>query len=78
MANLRFKQLGLFYLIALGCIALSIVVSQILIQKAISYQQSDARIINVAGRQRMLRQKISKVALLLKEDSKSRKGGIEE
>jgi len=72
MANLRFKQLGLFYLIALGCIALSIVISQLLIQTAIGDQQSDARIINVAGRQRMLSQKISKVALLLKENTRTK------
>ncbi|REE05603.1 sensor histidine kinase [Marinoscillum furvescens] len=63
MAHQRFKKLGLFYLIALGCIALSIVVSQILIQTSISRQQDDSHIINIAGRQRMLSQKISKVAL---------------
>jgi len=63
MAKLRFKRLGLFYLIALGCIALSIVVSQILIQTSINRQQDDAHVINVAGRQRMLSQKISKLAL---------------
>lgn len=69
MPILRFKQLGLFYLIALGGIALSIIISQILIQNAISSQQDDARIINVAGRQRMLSQKISKVILQLRDSS---------
>lgn len=63
MAHQRFKRLGLFYLIALGCIALSIIVSQVLIQTSISRQQDDSHIINIAGRQRMLSQKISKVAL---------------
>ncbi|MEQ9307567.1 MAG: type IV pili methyl-accepting chemotaxis transducer N-terminal domain-containing protein, partial [Marinoscillum sp.] len=47
----------------LGCIALSIIISQLLIQTSINRQQDDARVINVAGRQRMLSQKISKLAL---------------
>lgn len=70
MPKIRFKRLGLFYLTALGCIALSIIISQALIQTSISRQQDDARIINVAGRQRMLSQKISKVVLKIQ----SRKG----
>ncbi len=65
MAKKQFKRLGLFYLIALGGIALSIIISQLLIQTSISRQQDDAHVINVAGRQRMLSQKISKVALKL-------------
>ncbi len=65
MRKIRFRRLGLFYLIALGCIALSILVSQLLVQTSINRQQDDARVINVAGRQRMLSQKISKVALKL-------------
>lgn len=63
-----FKRLGQFYFVALGCIALSIVISQILIQTSINSQQDDARVINVAGRQRMLSQKISKSALQLHLD----------
>ena len=66
MAKLRFRRLGLFYLIALGCIALSIIISQALIQTSINRQQDDARVINVAGRQRMLSQKISKAALKIR------------
>lgn len=65
MPKTRFKRLGLFYLIALGCIALSIIISQFLIQSFISRQQDDSRIVNVAGRQRMLSQRISKIALQL-------------
>ena len=72
MAKLRFKRLGLFYLIALGCIALSIVVSQILIQTSINRQQDDAHVINVAGRQRMLSQKISKLALKIEHQKGER------
>lgn len=63
MVRYQFKKLEYLYLIALGCIALSIVVSQLLIQTSISRQQDDARVVNVAGRQRMLSQKISKLAL---------------
>lgn len=63
MPKSRFRKLGLFYLAALGGIALSIIVSQFLIQSYIRLQQDDSRVINVAGRQRMLSQKISKIAL---------------
>lgn len=63
MPKSRFRRLGLFYLAALGGIALSIIISQFLIQSYIRLQQDDSRVINVAGRQRMLSQKISKIAL---------------
>lgn len=71
MPKLRFRRLGLFYLIALGGIALSIILSQILIQKSIGDQQDDAHIINVAGRQRMLSQKITKIALKIVYDQRA-------
>lgn len=63
MPKSRFKRLGLFYFIALGGIAFSIIISQFLIQSFIRRQQNDSHVVNVAGRQRMLSQKISKVAL---------------
>jgi len=69
MARLKFRRLGNLYLVALGCIALAIILSQLLIQRSINAQQDDARIINVAGRQRMLSQKISKVALKIKQEN---------
>ena len=59
----KFDKLGLFYILALSGIALSIIISQVLVQNLISKQQDDSRTINVAGRQRMLSQKISKIAL---------------
>ncbi|UII34439.1 histidine kinase [Fulvivirga ulvae] len=62
----KFDKLGWFYLIALSCIALSIVVSQFFIQNYIDKQQDDSRIVNVAGRQRMLSQRISKIVLQVK------------
>ncbi len=67
MPKTRFRRLGLFYIAALGGIALSIVISQLLIQTSINSQQDDARVINVAGRQRMLSQKISKLALKIEQ-----------
>lgn len=60
------KKISIQYLIFLGILTLVIVTSQILIQKTISDSKSDARIINVSGRQRMLSQKITKAALKLK------------
>ena len=59
----KFDKLGLFYILALSAIALSIIISQFVVQRYIGSQQDDSRTINVAGRQRMLSQKISKLAL---------------
>lgn len=63
-----FKRLGLLYIIALSCIALSIIGSQAFIQKFINKQTHDSRVINIAGRQRMLSQKISKLSLEIKSN----------
>ncbi len=57
----RFQRLGRLYIIALSGIAAIIILSQVVIQNFINKQQDDSRVINVAGRQRMLSQKISKV-----------------
>ena len=64
-----FKKLGLLYIVALSCIALSIIGSQVFIQKFIDKQTHDSRVINIAGRQRMLSQKISKLALEIKSNT---------
>ncbi|MGJ8744925.1 MAG: ATP-binding protein [Polaribacter sp.] len=55
------------YLFAFLAIALTIIISQVLIQHHISTQINDSRIINIAGRQRMLSQKLTKEILLLKD-----------
>ncbi|WP_406683441.1 type IV pili methyl-accepting chemotaxis transducer N-terminal domain-containing protein [Seonamhaeicola sp. MEBiC1930] len=60
-----FERLRRLYIIALSTIALSVVVSQILIRKHLKDQESDSRVINVAGRQRMLSQKLTKEILSL-------------
>lgn len=53
------------YIIALSIIALLSITSQIIIRNVLNKQEKDARVINISGRQRMLSQKISKLALQL-------------
>ncbi|WP_299551175.1 ATP-binding protein [Seonamhaeicola sp.] len=60
-----FERLRRLYIIALSAIALSVIVSQILIRKHLKDQESDSGVINVAGRQRMLSQKLTKEILSL-------------
>ncbi|MEC3907768.1 ATP-binding protein [Tamlana sp. 2201CG12-4] len=55
-----FDKLRRLYIIALSTIALSVIISQILIRTHLSRQESDSSVINVAGRQRMLSQKLTK------------------
>lgn len=65
-----FDRLSRLYIIALSAIALSVIMSQILVRKHLNDQQSDSSVINVAGRQRMLSQKLTKeIVLLSTEDS---------
>jgi signal transduction histidine kinase len=65
-----FDRLSRLYIIALSAIALSVILSQILVRKHLNDQQSDSSVINVAGRQRMLSQKLTKeIVLLSTEDS---------
>lgn len=58
-SNLRMR-----YIIGLSAIALITIIAQVVIQVQIVRQESDANVINIAGRQRMLSQRISKEALL--------------
>ena len=60
-----FNRLRRLYLIALGAIAISLIASQLIIRKYLNDQQNDSRLVNVAGRQRMLSQKLSKEVLQL-------------
>lgn len=62
-----FRKLSRLYVLALSAIALSIILSQFLIQSHLKKQLNDSRVINVAGRQRMLSQKLSKEVLLLSQ-----------
>lgn len=56
---------------ALSLIALLTIVSQCVVQFLIADQKHDSRIINIAGRQRMLSQKITKTSLYVVNSSKS-------
>lgn len=58
-----FVKLSRLYIIALSTIAFSVIISQILIRKHLNDQQDDSSVINVAGRQRMLSQKLTKEIL---------------
>ncbi len=62
-----FRRIGILYVLALSGIALVIIASQALVQSYIGKQEYDSRVINLAGRQRMLSQKISKLALQIGE-----------
>jgi nitrate/nitrite-specific signal transduction histidine kinase len=59
------RRLTIFYICALCSVALLSILGQIIIQVSIQQQTSDALVVNIAGRQRMLSQKISKDALIL-------------
>ncbi|CAM1358083.1 PAS domain-containing sensor histidine kinase [Tenacibaculum xiamenense] len=63
-----FKKLKRLYLIAISTIAVSIVVSQFIIRDFLNDQQNDSAVINIAGRQRMLSQKLTKEAVLISHE----------
>lgn len=64
-----FVRIRKWYLLALAGIALTIILAQLLIQSHLNTQLNDSRVINVAGRQRALSQKLVKEILLLEEAS---------
>ncbi|MEM9543278.1 MAG: response regulator [Cyanobacteria bacterium P01_E01_bin.42] len=59
------RRLTILYISALSAIALLSILAQFTIQRSLDRQSNDSRIINIAGRQRMLSQKLSKTALAL-------------
>ena len=63
------RKLTLLYVSALTAIAAMAVAGQILIQSMLAQQKHDAYVVNIAGRQRMLSQKLSKSALALESPS---------
>ncbi|QDO93878.1 PAS domain-containing protein [Formosa sediminum] len=63
--NSTFNRLRRLYIIALGAIACSVFISQLIVRNFLQDQQDDSTVINVAGRQRMLSQKLSKEVLLI-------------
>ena len=63
--NSTFFKFRRLYLMAFLFIAATVIIAQILIQKHLDSQINDSRIINIAGRQRMLSQKLVKESLFL-------------
>lgn len=63
--KITFKNLRRLYFFALLTIALTIIISQFLVQYNLNQQLSDSKIINFSGKQRMLSQKIVKEVLIL-------------
>lgn len=57
------RRLTLLYCAALGTVALLSIIGQVFVQELISRQRTDSTVINVAGRQRMLSQRIAKASL---------------
>lgn len=74
------RHLTRLYIIALSMIALLAISGQLIIQFSLIQQSGDANIINIAGRQRMLSQKLTKaaVALLATSDPNARSGRVAE
>lgn len=68
-----FDKLRRLYIIGFSTIAISVVLSQILIHTHLNDQDSDSTVINIAGRQRMLSQKLTKdvVSLLINQSTES-------
>ena len=78
-ADISFKNLRRLYIFALLTIAITVLLSQLLIQYNLHSQLSDSKIINVSGKQRMLSQKLTKEILILNfiADAKNNKKDIE-
>lgn len=63
------------YILALACVALLAIGGQILVQLALARQHSDAHLVNIAGRQRMLSQKLTKAALAMLVEQEGARAG---
>ena len=61
-ASLSASQLRMRYIVALSLIAVLTIASQLVMQFLIADQKYDSRVVNIAGRQRMLSQKITKLS----------------
>ncbi|MGV3588347.1 MAG: ATP-binding protein [Adhaeribacter sp.] len=65
------RKITRLYLLALTAVALLSIGGQYLVQRSLESQSNDSRVVNIAGRQRMLSQKITKTVLLLQEQPDS-------
>lgn len=67
-ASPRFtRRLTWLYISALSAVALLTLVGQVIVQRSLAAQRQNTAIVNIAGRQRMLSQQITKTALLASE-----------
>ena len=57
------KRLTILYMAALGAIALLTMIGQLVVQQAIIQLEGDSRIVNIAGRQRMFSQRLTRLTL---------------
>ena len=64
IGDATFNRLSRLYVIALIFIAFTALLSQIVIQYFLKNQLNDSKVVNIAGRQRMLSQKLTKEILL--------------
>src|SRR5205809_4676198 len=62
-------RLTRLYILALAAVACLSILGQVLVQWSLNRQQSDSTIVNLAGRQRMLSQRLVKAALKLEQTS---------
>jgi signal transduction histidine kinase/DNA-binding response OmpR family regulator len=67
------KSMTWRYVVALSLVALLAIGGQVQIQRVFSLQKSDAHLIDLAGRQRMLSQKNAKLALLVLHEASAEK-----
>jgi signal transduction histidine kinase len=79
-AIISFTNLRKLYISALLTIAVTIILSQLIVQYCLFGQQNDSKIINISGRQRMLSQKLTKQILILNyvSDPQSNQNAIAE
>ena len=68
MTQRRLVRLRVIYALALTVVAVTILASSLLMGYAIGRGSGDSRIVNLAGRQRMLSQRMAKAALALERD----------
>jgi len=64
LARKVYNKLSIRYIFAISAIAIMIISNQVIARKLMQRQLTDSRVINVAGRQRMLSQKLTKELLL--------------
>ena len=64
-ASLSASQLRRRYVVALSLIAILTIASQAVVQFLIADQEHDSRVVNIAGRQRMLSQEITKLSYFI-------------